>query len=178
MVTLALAKQHLEYEDSDRDALIQQYIDASKAWIEQHIGKMLTVVAVTQTERAFTGSGSFDRHSASGSYIELARGPFVSLTSIAYTDASNAAQVLTGARVQNGRVYAPLAGWPAIAPYSAVTVTYQAGYSTTPADLVSAQLLMIGHLFANRESVVVGSTANEVPMSVAALCSAYVDLLV
>lgn len=33
VLDLAVAKQHLEYDDDDRDALIQQYIDAAQAWV-------------------------------------------------------------------------------------------------------------------------------------------------
>jgi hypothetical protein len=40
-IDLAMAKQHLEYEDDDRDALIQQYIDAAQAWVEDFTGKLL-----------------------------------------------------------------------------------------------------------------------------------------
>jgi len=165
MLTLSLAKQHLEYEDTDRDALIQQYIDASKSWVEQYTGKGLAVGVVVQIERGLAG------------YIVLERGPVVSLTSIAYTDTDDDPQSVSGARLQGNRVHAPLAGWPAIAEYSSVTVTYQAGYSTTPADLVSAQLLLVGHWFANREAVSEGNMG-EVPLSVEALCRPYRELMV
>ena len=138
-VSLALAKQHLEYEAVDRDVLIQQYIDAAVLWVESYTGKKLTVGAVVQAENSF------------GHYITLNRTPFVSLTSVAYTDANNAAQTLTGAKVLNGRIYPPASGWPSVGVYTGVTVTYQAGYATTPADLVSAQLLLIGDMFAVRE---------------------------
>ena len=142
MVSLSLAKQHLEYDDDDRDGLITQYIGAAAAWVENYTGKKLTAGAVVQTEDCF------------GGYIQLNTAPFVSLTSIQYIDTENAPQAVTGAKVLGGRIYAPTGGWPSTAPYTPVVVTYQAGYSTVPSDLISAQLLLIGHYFANRESVV------------------------
>lgn len=113
-----------------------------------------------------------------GTYIRPSRAPFVSLTSIEYVDTDDAPQTLTGARVQAGRIYAPVSGWPSLAGYSPVTLTYQAGYETTPADLISAQLLMVGHWFANREAVNVGNITTEVPFAVEALCRPYRELMV
>jgi len=162
MVTLALAKQHLEYEASDRDDLINQYIAAAASWIENYTGKALTVGAVTDELEAF------------GAYIVPSRGPFISLTSIAYTDTDDASATVTGSKVVSGRIYAPTTGWPVIAENTPVTVTYQAGYATVPADLVSAQLLLIGEYFANREA---GSAAPSVAAAVENLCRPYRALM-
>ena len=58
--------------------------------------------------------------------------------------------------------------------------TYNAGYTVdpldadvwpAPADIQQAVKLLVGHWFENRESVVVGTTAAEVPMSVQMLLS-------
>lgn len=164
-VTLALAKQHLEYEDDDRDDLINQYIAAALAWVENYTGKKLSVGAVTQAVDGF------------GQYITLNRAPFVSLTSIAYTDTEGSPQAVTGARVLNGRIYPPETGWPSVGDYTGVTVTYQAGYSTAPADLISAQLLLVGHWFLNREAAT-ERPAMENDLAVEALCRAYRDMVV
>jgi uncharacterized phiE125 gp8 family phage protein len=166
MVSLSLAKQHLEYESDDRDTLITQYIGAATAWVENYTGKKLSLGAVVQSEDCF------------GDYIQLQSAPFVSLTSIQYIDTDNAPQVVTGAKVLNGRIYAPDGGWPSKADYSPVTVTYQAGYATVPADLVSAELLLIGHWFENREAVNVGNITSELPFAVEAICRPHRALLV
>ncbi len=160
-LTLNLVKQHLEYEDNDRDDLIAQYMRAAASWVESYTGKNLTVRTTVQTENCF------------GSYIPLNRAPFVSLTSIQYIDTSNAPQTLTGARTLNGRLYAPTAGWPAQGDYTSVTVTYQAGYDETPADLISAQLLLIADMFAGRESNEWKSTE-----AVRALCQPYRAMII
>lgn len=166
MVSLSLAKQHLEYEDTDRDGLITQYIEAAAAWVENYTGKKLAVGPVVQSEDCF------------GNYIQLQTAPFLSLTSIAYIDTNNAPQTVAGARGLNGRIYAPIGGWPSKADYTLVTVTYQAGYTTVPADLVSAELLLIGHWFENREAVNVGNITSELPLAVEALCRPHRNVLV
>lgn len=164
-ITVALAKQHLEYEADDRYELIQQFINAAAAWIENYTGKKLEVGTVVQTETSFD------------SYVHLSRGPFVSLTSIEYIDTAFAPQTVTDALVQSGRIYAPISGWPTAAKHTPITITYQAGFETTPADLISAQLLLVGHLFANREAVS-DRTISGVPFGVEALCHPYREVLV
>lgn len=61
-------------------------------------------------------------------------------------------------------------------------VTYPAGYTVdpldadvwdAPEDIKLAVKLLVGHYFENRESVVVGTTASEVPMSVQMLVSSH-----
>ncbi len=159
-LTLALVKQHLEYEDNDRDDLIAQYMRAAASWVENYTGKALLTREIVQTEDCF------------GRFVHLNRAPFVSLTSIEYIDADDAPQTLTGARVLNGRIYPPVTGWPSVSDYSGVTVTYRAGYDETPAALISAQLLLIANMFAGRES-------NEWKSSeaVLALCQPYRNMV-
>mgnify|MGYP006921312446 CR=1 FL=1 len=162
-VTLALAKQHLRVDSSEEDDLIAQYMAAALVWVEQQTGKKMAVGAVTQIAVQF------------GNYIPLLWGPFVSLTSIAYTDTDDAPQTVTAARVRDGRIYAPEAGWPGIADYTPIVVTYQAGYSTVPAPLDSAQLLLIGEYYDNREA---GVASSAVSAAVESLCRPYRDCLV
>jgi len=164
-LTLALAKQHLEYEDDDRNDLIEQYIEASAAWVENYTGKALSAGVVVQTVTGFP------------SYIVLSRGPVASLTSIQYVDTDDEPQSVTGARLVSGRVYAPVGGWPSAAEYAPITITYQAGFATPPADLVSAQLLLVGHWFANREAGT-DRAISEVPFAVESLCLPYRELMV
>ena len=164
-LTLDLVKQHLEYEDDDRNALIAQYMRAAASWVENYTGKALVQREIIQNENCF------------GRFIQLNRSPFASLTSIEYIDSDSAPQTLTGARVLNGRIYPPVTGWPSVGDYTGIMITYQAGYAETPADLISAQLLLIGHWFANREA------ANERPalqvdLAVESLCDPYRAMII
>ena len=164
-VTLALAKQHLEYEDTDRDALINQYIAASVAWVENYTGKKLALSTVVQEEKVF------------GNFINISRSPFVSLTSIEYTDINGVLRTVTGARIVKGRIYPPEAGWPATDDYTSLKITYQAGYLIEPSDLVSARLLLIGHFFLNREASS-ERPAQAIELSAQALCDPYRHVMI
>ena len=60
--------------------------------------------------------------------------------------------------------------WPeTLDAANVVRVVYVAGAATPPATVKAAMLLTIGHLYENRESVVIGQTAIELPLGVKAL---------
>jgi len=155
-LTLGMVKQQLEYEDSDRDELIQQYIRTSTSWVENYTGKLLTRRLVTQT---------FDRF---GDYLQLINGPVVSVSDITY----NGNVALTGYRLRGTRVLPPPGGWPTLEEFGEITVTYLAGYDEPPAEIISAQLLLIAHWFQNREAAT-ERPAQEIALAVEALLSNY-----
>lgn len=160
-VTLELAKAQCKVRHDDEDTLFAVYMDAAAGFVER-----FTSLHLDETEVV-------DRFNAFGDYLQLSRGPFLELTSIAYVDAAGDAQTVADARVQDGRVYAPSsAGWPAILEYSTIEVTYLAGfdvYNPAPPEFDQAQLLLICHWFENRGTVAVGSTTKELEFAVDAL---------
>lgn len=165
-IDLAMAKQHLEYEDDDRDALIQQYIDAASGWVEDYTGKLLFRRTVPQ------------RFQSCSSPVRLNVGPDAEVTSLTYLDEDLAEQVVDPAsyRVVGGRIY-PVTAFP-YARYG-IEAAVTAGYDgDVPAPLISAQLLLIGHWFANRETVVTGTIASSLPFGVEALCAPFRSTLV
>lgn len=163
-VSLALAKQHLEYEDDDRDDLINGIIAAARAWVEDHTGVILVQRAVVETRDAF------------GPCLELHHWPVASITSITYLDGTGATQPMTAFRAslakRPARVFPSVGSdWPAAAFPADITVTYEAGFTDVAADcpaLLNAMLLLIGHWFANREAV--GDVGGEIRLGVEALC--------
>jgi uncharacterized phiE125 gp8 family phage protein len=163
-VDLPLAKAHCRVDHSDDDTLIAHYIAGAKAWVERYTGLVTEETELTQDFLEF------------GDYLELSRGPLVELLEIAYTDTDGDPQVVEDTRVQGLLIYPPLAGWPSIQTYTNITVTYDAGYggyNPVPPELTSAQLLLIGHWYANREAVVVGDMSNEVQFAVEALAGPF-----
>lgn len=162
-VDLALAKQHLRVTNTAEDTLIAQYLAAAISWVENHTGKLLTRRAVAQDEVAFTA------------YLSLHFGPDPETITVDYTDTDDAPQTIADAKLVGGRLY-PAIDWPRTADNTPVVVNYTAGYETTPADLDSAVLLLVGHFFANREAVVVGMGSATVEMAVEALCRPYRSL--
>ncbi len=162
-VSLAQAKAHLRVIDTSEDALITSLIVAAREWVERETGQIL--VQRTKTKR-------LDRF---GGYIELYWRPVVAVTSISYPDTAGVDATYTGFRTNIGesRVYPALNGsWPSIGANGEITVTYTAGYAVgqEPQSLIQAMLLLIGHWFANREAVNIGTNASEVPMAVKSLC--------
>lgn len=55
----------------------------------------------------------------------------------------------------------------------AVTFEYSAGYDAIPAPIRQAALFLVGHWFANREAVAVGTISSEVDMTTRALLRPY-----
>lgn len=160
-IDLATLKLHLRVSGSGQDTILTTYLDAAINWVESYTSQKLEAGAVLEEFTEF------------GDYLELGTGPAVSITSISYTNAEGDADTVEDARLRDGRIYPPVAGWPGIAVYSIITVAYDAGYSDTPKALDQAVLLLAGHYFQNREAVVAGGTANELPLAVESLCCPY-----
>ena len=156
-VDLTLAKQHLRVDHSDEDVLITQYINAAIAWVENYTDKLLTRREVTQEASCF------------GVYLPLHYGPAPDSLSIAYTDTDEAAQTIADAKLVRDRAY-PASSWPTIDENTEIVLTYTAGYSSVPADLDSAVLLLVGEFYDNREA---GEARPAVQMAVENLCRPY-----
>uniref|UniRef100_A0A6M3K180 Putative head-tail connector n=1 Tax=viral metagenome TaxID=1070528 RepID=A0A6M3K180_9ZZZZ len=91
----------------------------------------------------------------------------------AYFDASNYFMDL---KSEPGRISLAYGkSWPTttLRPVNGIKVTFTAGYgdaaSSVPAAVRQAMLLLIGHLYENREAVVTGTMVNEMPLGVSAL---------
>ena len=163
-ISLAQAKAHLRVLDNSEDARIAGIIVGAREFVENCTGKILVRRSITEHRPRF------------GDVIHLEHRPVVSITGINYTGADGVTATLPagsffvteGARV---RIY-PAASWPATHRYGYVSITYVAGYlpAEVPQSLMEAMYLLIGHWFDNREGVVVGTIASEVPFAVDALC--------
>lgn len=165
-IDLALAKQHLEYEDDDRDALIEQYIGAAQDWVENYTGKLLTRRTTKQ------------RFDSAASAVLLNVGPEPEVDGLTYLDSSFSEVTIDAAeyRLVGTRLY-PVSTFPYARHGIEATIT--AGYAgDVPQALISAQLLLIGHWFANRETVVTGTIATNLPLGAEALCDPYRSVLV
>ena len=160
-VDLTLAKKHARVLHDYEDDLLTQYAASAAAMVEQMTGKLLTRREVSQDFATFAP------------WLPLFWGPDPADLTVDYTDTDDAPQTIADARIVKDRLYSPSsASWPSIADNSVLTVTYTAGYETVPADLVAAQLLLIGHLYASREAVS-DKPMQEVPLAVEALVQPY-----
>lgn len=177
MLDLAKAKKHLRVESESDDTLIQTYLDASIAAVEGLTGHILVEREVRQSLDHLHGNGRGE--------IELAWRPVLGVDRIEYVDSNGAAQQLLLASnafrfIDGTNPYvAPVfnGSWPSLAHQrNAATIVYDAGYSDLgiplPADLEAAVLLMVGHLYMNREAVTDGNV-REVPMGVKSITNRY-----
>ena len=182
-ITLAEAKAHLRVTHSNDDTYINSLIAASRQTLEQIMNR----VFISQTWTEY-----FDEFPVEGCAIELSRPPLISITSIQYYDESDVLQTWSNTKYTvdtdsyKGRVYPTrLESYPSARLYpKSVIVTYVAGYqdsAASPVDLADnvpepikqALLILIAHLYENREPVIVGTSVVDVPMSIQALIAPY-----
>lgn len=178
-ITLTDAKQHLRYDYDNENALIETLIKAAREWVESYTGRAL----VEQTLEYAIDSYPDE--------LRLPRPPIIEVESFKYTTADGTLTAIVAdqytldvsAALQPRIVPAYNVSWPATRSQpSSLRIRYKAGYAregsptdhdTIPASLRAAIKLLVGHWFKNRESVVIGATANEVPIAAQALCDPY-----
>lgn len=128
---IALAKAQIRVTHDAENSLIQQYMDAAAAAVEQASGTLLTRRAVTQRFALF------------GRRLPLFWGPDPDEVTITYVDIDEVDREIVGARIVRDWLHAPEAGWPSIATDTVIEITYTAGWAEVPADLINAQLILI-----------------------------------
>lgn len=180
-LALADARSHLRVVGTQDDNDISTYIVAARRWAENYTSRAL----ITQTWKV-QFDGSFP-----GFPVELPMPNLQSVSAIRYYDAAGAQQVWApanyvvdapaGPQAPPGRVdLATSVSVPAVlSRMGSVEIEFVAGYGsdvdTIPGDLVSAMKLVLGHLFENREDVVIapGLVAIQVPKAAEYLAAGY-----
>lgn len=164
-VTLAEAKVHLRVaaDDTDEDALIETYIAAATAHAESFMGRALIDQTFDYYIDAFPARA-----------IELPRSPLLEVIEVegdgaAFTD------YLVDYASEPGRIYLTSSGsWPTTTGLANVgRVRFRAGYvdmtgsptGDVPQDIRAAIFLIIGTLYAVRETIIVGQAPAIVPWS-------------
>lgn len=158
-IDLELVKAHLRVDHDDDDALIQALIDAACAHIDGPggwLGRSIWTQTLELRQNVFCGP------------IALPYGPVQSVTSVKYVDTLGAEQTFDSADyslLSAGSVdLAYGASWPSLrGDAEGVRIRYVAGADTTPAAIVPAIMLMVGDLYANRETV--GEVTGAIQMS-------------
>jgi uncharacterized phiE125 gp8 family phage protein len=170
-VTLAEAKLHLKLDsDTTDDTLVTALIQAAREQAEKYTGRAF----IEQVWEYMMDEFGEEE-------IELPNPPLISVSTITYTDGNNVTQTLStsvyGVNTYDepGEVYLKFNQiWPIVLDVeNSICITYKAGYGTAatsvPASIRAAILLIIGHLYANRENVVVGRTPAELPQGAQSL---------
>lgn len=179
-VTLDEAKDHLRVDGTDDDTSITAMIKAAREYCEGYQNR----VYITQTlELALDGWPC-------GNEIELSRPPLQSVTSLIYTDngvdvtwpASN--YIVDDYSFVARLVKAKNVSWPSatLPSVNGIKIRYVAGYppdEAVPPDLAAnvpqhvkqAIMLLVGHWYENRETVLIGSISKELEFTVQSLLS-------
>lgn len=182
VVSLEEMKAHLRVDFDDDDALIGAMISAVTQHLDGRDGDL---------GRALIDQTSELRMAWFPRVVRLPLPPFIEVEAIEYLDGSGARQTfaaekysVTGAGGRGMVHLAPGQCWPTLPcdrPEPAI-VRFRAGYldggvsppeANVPAPIKAAIKLMAGTLYQNREHVVIGQTAIEIPWAADALLRPY-----
>lgn len=171
-ITQTEAKLHLRVDHSDENDLIDILRQAARETVEQHTNRSM----ITQTRTI-----KMD-YFPCGETLFLTHAPVQSVTSVKYYDEDNVEQTLSSSDYwvdTNSNIPRIVVkdSWPGTYDRpNAVEVIYVCGYgaagSNVPRPLRAAMLLILGHLYENREQV--GSAKHEIPFGADVLLGPYV----
>ncbi|TDW65355.1 putative phiE125 gp8 family phage protein [Novosphingobium sp. PhB55] len=165
VVSVPDAKAHLRVLHADEDALIATYIAAATAHIDGPDGWLGRAIGIQTLEMRLPTFGNCGA-------ITLPYPPAVDIESVAYVNALGDSVELASDQYElSGGVLRP--AWPTSFPVAAwrgaagetVRIRWKAGYADLPPAIQAAILLMVGDLYANRETAAVGSGSAPIPMS-------------
>jgi uncharacterized phiE125 gp8 family phage protein len=169
-VSLAEAKLQVRVSHNTEDALLTSYILTARRLCEQ-------IARRTFMEREYTGQ--LDDWPLDGEIV-LPYPPLVSVDAITYTDDDSTVHTLDSAlyavdtHSDDGRIVLRRGSqWPTarLDDVGAIEIVWTAGYEDAddvPEEYKQAILLLVGHFYENRESVIMvqGMTAAEVPWTI------------
>lgn len=171
LVDMALAKKHLRVEHDDDDDLIELYAEAVTSWLDGPAGWLGRSLGPQGLRADFDASaGTADL--TSRTEIPLPYGPVSAVASVTFVDSGGAASIAdaeTYELIANRVRLIPGAQWPTEG-CNRVVVEYTAGHAADglPRAISAAILLMVGDLYANRETGVIGTISADVKMTVTA----------
>jgi uncharacterized phiE125 gp8 family phage protein len=174
-LTLTEAKDHCRVDSNDDDGLIAGYILAARRWVEGQIHR-----AIMPQTWLYTIDWDWPMYRGE-QQIVLPLPPLSAVNTISYVDLSGNTQtlgvgqyVVTTDRPKGTIFPAYDVTWPSVRDQrNAITVSFVTGEQNPPDELRHAILMLIGHFYENRESVIVGQTPADVPYSVEALISPF-----
>jgi uncharacterized phiE125 gp8 family phage protein len=152
-VSLSDAKEHLRVDHTDEDEYITRLIDTARRYCEKLVNKAF----ITQTWDCY-----FDDFP--GTPFELPLPPVQTVSSIIYTNSNGTATTVQGSTYTVDKVSHPARinlayskSWPTatLQTLNAIKIRYITGYgdkaANVPEDYRQAILILVAHLFENRE---------------------------
>ena len=160
VVSLEEAKDHLRVLKATEDDLITAYIAAATGHLDGPEGWLGRAIGIQTLEA---------RTDVFCDAMLLRYPPIVEVLSVKYLDTEAVETTILSAEYElRGSLLGSAFGkrWPSVGAHpEAVRIQYKAGYATLPPAMRAAILLMVGDLYANRETAVTGTIAASVPMS-------------
>ena len=181
-VSVSEAKAHLRVDISDDDAYIGALITAARRYCEEYLDRALVSQQLTVRMDTFPYEFELPRPpmATSGTLtattVTYALDPGSSGTATPTTTTLSASSYRVDRDSTPGRIRTVYGGsWPShLSDPNSVTVTWWAGYgaagSDVPQSIRHAMLMLIGHLYENRQAAVAtGAVPQDVPFGVKAL---------
>ena len=165
LFTTAQAKEHLKIDVTDDDTIIDNLILAATQSCEIFTNQYFIDTVVTQY------SDTWD------DFYTLYKSPVDSITHVKYYDSNDTQQTLASSNYILGHYSQPARIGVAVGGtlpnlsdrINAVEVKYTVGYGTASSDVPEgirqAVLLTLSNWYENRQSVITGRTATELPLS-------------
>lgn len=183
-ITLAQARKQCRVDPTGSppthvdDDLIEIFMGAAREWAETELGRIIAPTLVQSSANAFPASIGSTQDT-----LTLETAPVLGITSIVYDDEDEVEQTLDASlytldQTAQIPVVRLVSGesWPATAAIAnAVRVTYTVGYSAVgdspqsyplPYRIKASILLVIGHLYKNRENTI-AQNLQTIPMGAA-----------
>lgn len=168
-VSLSTARMHCRVDSLAEEALMSIYITAAREWIEHYVGHLVAGSTVEVNSDTFPLGD-----------ITLAAGPVASIVKIGYYNTLGVEVAVSSSaywldsrgdqayvRLQTGQT------WPTVvSTANAAFVRYIAGYTVVPSAIVAATLMLVSHMYLNREATTT-ETLQTVPMGVINLLDIY-----
>jgi uncharacterized phiE125 gp8 family phage protein len=182
IVTLEDARRHLAELPEEDEAYVAGLILAATTWIDGPTGWLGRALGIQTLEYAME-----DFYADADGYIHLPFSPVLELVSIRVRVGAESFEAIPPAEyeIDAGGVY-PLAGtWPFVSGRNQrVIIRYRVGCAKTegmpavwvanvPEPIRFAILLLVAHWYRNREAVVIGQSAVNLPFAVDALLQPY-----
>ena len=144
-VTLSQVKDALRIDYTDDNSELTRLIAAATAWVETYTGLLMTQASRTMYLREFKRT-------------MFAHLPYVSLTSVTYTNPAGSVVTMTSGTdywIDTSKTLPALEflETPSIKDGTLITVTYVAGYSTEPNEVVQCIIALVGGWYNNPESM-------------------------
>lgn len=172
VLPLATLRLHCRIDGTADDALLQLWRSAALQYVEHYTGRSVGVQTRELALDAFPCRA-----------LTIPRGPVSSVVSVKYTDGDGDEETVDPG-VYRLDLYSdpqrllPVYGqaWPtARSEPGSVRVRYVAGSNTVAGAALHALLLLVSHADKNRESVITGTIASELPLGVRALLDTLTD---